>query len=350
MKRIISIIVALALLSIAIFFALTIKKEVAWRTFEDTRYHYTLSYPERLIATEKKRESVSLSDTLGGGERIVSGGVRITQEDGYGVINIDILEESGISTVLEWLKHEKTLFPNHRPIIEEYMLIDGHYAIITHEESDDEEENAYTHEKKTIFIRNGIVFEITTRFPEAEDEYHVRVLESMHFTDSPVSQAGSTLTPQQEIISKPFVRNTTFSREEHNFTFRYPSDFQLMEEETKHTYDDGTKWQYLFFKSPLRENNARFSISINPDGIGIPYDKSFSVHEALGEKVVSLDAECTDDPNCTDDGTMLFLTRRWEEKGNAYQILFAYEELENSDDTTNYETIFKDIVRSFRAY
>jgi hypothetical protein len=142
----------------------------------------------------------------------------------------------------------------------------------------------------------------------------------------------------------------TFDNDAYDFTFRYPVDFDLVEERTRSTYADGTEWQYLLFKSPLRDNEARFSISINPDGIGIPYDKSFSVHETPQGKVLSVDIECTDDPNCMDDGTMLFLTRHWEEKGSVYQIILAYEELEDSDDTTNYETMLKEIVGSFRAY
>ena len=143
---------------------------------------------------------------------------------------------------------------------------------------------------------------------------------------------------------------TPFDNDAYDFTFRYPADFGLVEERTRSTYADGTEWQYLLFKSPLRDNEARFSISINPDGIGIPYDKSFSVHETPQGKVLSLDIECTDDPNCTDDGTMLFLARHWEEKGNVYQIILAYEELEGNNDTTNYETMLKEIVGSFRAY
>lgn len=145
-----------------------------WSHYHDEKYGYEISHPANLKVTEKNSRTNSTENNLA-----LSGGINIADDYGFGIIDISVFENTGFSSVDDWLVKEKEKFASHRPVIENKLLISGEYeAIITHEQSDNEEV-ANTREKTTVFIKDNMLFRVNTRFVDESD--HVKVLESIHF-------------------------------------------------------------------------------------------------------------------------------------------------------------------------
>jgi len=141
------------------------------------------------------------------------------------------------------------------------------------------------------------------------------------------------------------VEQTNYQTKNYNVSFNYLSDFNLVYDKTKFTYSNELNWDQIFFESYSRKQKARFSLDINPDGIGVSIDKKFTVTMGDEERNVVLDSVCEDEI-CSNDGVVL-LQAYWEEKGNTYQFTFVYN-TDTESDNIDYEKMFVNIIKSIK--
>lgn len=148
-----------------------------WNSYSDERYGFSLDYPSDLNMNQINNEKVKLADSLGGGYLIINGGASFYQKDGYGIILINIFDNSKIASLDEWLVIENKKVEHQVNVLEKRIKIDGYDAIVTYAKSVyDGQEESFKREKKTVFIKDGILFEINTRGID-----HERVWNSFKF-------------------------------------------------------------------------------------------------------------------------------------------------------------------------
>ena len=142
-----------------------------WDTYTDGRYKYSLKFPAQLN-TSPIHESVDgiIKEGVGFGDPAL---------DNYWVISVSVLGDANFLNVNEWLGKEGKKFEHQRPIVEKRITIGGSDAIVTHTQSDYELDEVTKNEKNTVFIKNGNLFEIRTRFIESSN--HEKVWSSFKF-------------------------------------------------------------------------------------------------------------------------------------------------------------------------
>lgn len=147
---------------------LSVNSTTTWNNYYDENYRFSLDYPSNLDINLINNEKINLADSLGGENFIINGGVSFYQKDGYWIIVINIFDNSDISSFEKWIEKENKKNENlhQQVVIEKRIKIDGYDAIVTHIVSDFEGPDK--HEKKIVFIKNGILFEINTRYIDHE--------------------------------------------------------------------------------------------------------------------------------------------------------------------------------------
>jgi len=133
-----------------------------------------------LVVTQKQKQVVQIAKNINSRPIVIDGGVNFSQGDGYGVIDISIFENTDLTSTHDWLETENKNFEHHRQVIEKEIKIDNVQSIITHSQSDYENELTTSHEKTLVFIRDGTLFKVVTRF--VKDSQHQRVWDSFNFT------------------------------------------------------------------------------------------------------------------------------------------------------------------------
>jgi len=159
-------------------------EERIWNTYTDDRYKYFLEFPSGLNVFSVYERKIEVAESIGGGSFIRSGGVSFSDPElgDYGITSVGVFENTNFLNVDEWLKEENKRFKNQRTVVEKRITIEGHDAIVTYVQSDYEREDAYKHEKTTVFIKDGNLFEIWTRF--ADTSNHEKIWGSFKFNAS----------------------------------------------------------------------------------------------------------------------------------------------------------------------
>lgn len=151
-----------------------------WTMYRDSAYGYTFDYPPDLNAQQKQERTIPPSNATGDKTLTMGGGVNIAQKDGYGIIDLSIFYNTNYVTPDDWLAEERTLFADHGPVIEKRIMIGGQDAIVTHTDSDNEAGGLPQYEKTAVFIKDGALYKLTTRF--VQDTDHERVWNSFRFS------------------------------------------------------------------------------------------------------------------------------------------------------------------------
>lgn len=146
-----------------------------WDTYFDDRYKYSLKFPTLLNVFPIHEQSVVGTEGLSR-EGVSFGDPAL---DDYWVMSVSVLENTSFLNVDEWLQKEGKKFKHQRPIVEKRITLDGYDAIVTHMQSDYELDEVTKNEKNTVFIKNGNLFEIRTRFSDYAN--HERVWGSFKF-------------------------------------------------------------------------------------------------------------------------------------------------------------------------
>lgn len=176
----------------------------------------------------------------------------------------------------------------------------------------------------------------------------------------PAIPLSDDTTPEQHPLDrenrKPIVSDvnladvkwTRYMNERYRISFFYPEDFVITEEEVKHTYEDGKEWYHIFFDSNARRQYARFSMDVNPDGIG-PFfiDKRYIVEKkGNGGIVISSIVDTTDPLALNDD--IIWSSAYFQGNENAFQFHFIYEMTKESDKI-DYDAMFIEILESMQV-
>lgn len=146
-----------------------------WNTYYDERYQYKIDFPAGLNATNiyEHTRTVELSKDLGGGflTLTTNGGITFSPVDlPLSVIAMEIFENSKFKSLAEWLESEKNEYVSM--IVEKKINIDGNEAIITHQAGmrDEKIYEEYKNPKTTVFIKNNMLFIITTNMDDNDSE------------------------------------------------------------------------------------------------------------------------------------------------------------------------------------
>jgi len=98
-------------------------------------------------------------------------------------MGVKVYVNPSVSSFDAWLAFENQRSENTRIDVEESIIIGGQEALVTHKVSllSDPEE-PFVDEKRAVLFRDGVLFEIWTKFYENESD-HERVWESFGFLD-----------------------------------------------------------------------------------------------------------------------------------------------------------------------
>ncbi len=167
------IIVAIAGVAFGAYF-FTVNEDVAWNTYKDSEYGFSISYPSNLdktISLEKKEfvfgnlsKSVSFH-TLGPGN-----------------VGVKVYSDLNFENIDEFLEIKNNQKENVRFDKEEEFLINTIPVIVFHTVTvgpEQQQQEHFLNEKKAVFIKNGKLFEIWTRLDDTEE--HEKVWQSFVF-------------------------------------------------------------------------------------------------------------------------------------------------------------------------
>ena len=140
---------------------MTAKNQVTeWKTYTSNEGGYSVSYPAQFSILSENATSVTFSD-IPDDPWFISVGASTTT----------------FATVEEWIVDQDKKYKN-TTVVERHVVIDGNDAIVTYQKDATE---SYPNEKRAIFIKNGRVYEISTRFNVDEkkvwDSFHVNTPE-----------------------------------------------------------------------------------------------------------------------------------------------------------------------------
>jgi hypothetical protein len=149
-----------------------------WPTYRDRGYGYQIDHPPVTYVIPFSQDASSNIDE--GLEQI--GGVSFAAAtDGPGTMGVKVHKDPRVSTLEEWLAFENR--KGERVRKEKTITIDGHVALVTYYVSVSPGfEETFPLEKKTAFLKDGLLFEIWTRFYD-DPENHARVWRSFRFRE-----------------------------------------------------------------------------------------------------------------------------------------------------------------------
>ncbi len=148
-------------------------KDVAWNTYKDSEYGFSISYPSNLdktISLEKKEfvfgdllKSVSFH-TLGPGN-----------------VGVKIYSDINFENINEFLEIKNNQKENVRFEKEKEFLINAVPVVVFHTVTvgPEQQEEHFLNEKKAVFIKDGKLFELWTRLDDIEE--HEKVWRSFMF-------------------------------------------------------------------------------------------------------------------------------------------------------------------------
>ncbi len=138
-----------------------------------------------------------------------------------------------------------------------------------------------------------------------------------------------------------------YANDKYGVKFSYPSDFTVAVDKVKHVYADGREWYYVFFNSNIREQRPRFSMAVNPDGVGPLYiDKRYILKKDADGNVSISSVINTDDRRISgDDVTWLYAYLDGGE--NKFKFQFLYETGGESDGV-DYDEMFAEMLESIQ--
>lgn len=150
-------------------------EERTWNIYADDRYKYFLKFPSGLNIFSIYEQKIKIAKSIGSGLFIRNGGVSFSDPDfdDYGILSVSVFENTDFLNVDEWARNESKKFEHQRLVVEKRIIIDGYDAIVTYVKSDYEREDAYRYEKTAVFIKDGNLFEIWTRFTESSNHEKV---------------------------------------------------------------------------------------------------------------------------------------------------------------------------------
>ncbi|MFC1720953.1 hypothetical protein ACFL0K_01730 [Patescibacteria group bacterium] len=137
----------------------------------------------------------------------------------------------------------------------------------------------------------------------------------------------------------------TYVDDMNGISFSHPSDFTIAIDEIKHEYENGKKWHYTFFDSDVRKQRTRFSININPDGIG-PFfiDKRYFIEKKNDGKIaISSVIDATDQQILNDE--IIWSYAKLDDDENKLDFHFIYE-INGELDNVDYDAMFTEILES----
>jgi hypothetical protein len=152
-----------------------------WVSYNNDIYNFSLDYPSGLDIKEEKNILGESQNTLG-----YSIDFR-DPDDGYSFMRLNIFEKTDYSSLNDWLGSENRNLSDRykgdvlgvKQVVEKDIKIDGFDAIVTFSHSNDEADEISKHERKTVFIKDGNLYVLSTRF--INDSDHEKVWNSFHF-------------------------------------------------------------------------------------------------------------------------------------------------------------------------
>ena len=137
-----------------------ITEKSGWQLYSDTRYHFSIVYPESMDAI--------LSDE----------GVSFAAR-GPGVMGVKVYRDTPFQSTDEWLAAQNGERETLRK--EKTIHVDGVDALVTYYVSVMPEfEETFPNEKRTVFLKDGDLYEIWTKFYD-DPTVHEAVWESFEF-------------------------------------------------------------------------------------------------------------------------------------------------------------------------
>lgn len=155
-----------------------------YNLFTDKKYKYSFQVPKNLKLDVSNNEKIKIADSVGGGEFIINRSISFSNiSDGYGLIGVAIYDNTRLKSLAEWVVEQNNFLKkvNGRNtvsiVIEKTIKIGDVNAIVTYQQSKDEL-GPYDYEKTTVFIKDGKLFELSTRVAD-----HEKVWGSFKFID-----------------------------------------------------------------------------------------------------------------------------------------------------------------------
>jgi hypothetical protein len=163
-----------------------VTKEEALKNYANEAYNFSIQYPSSLIYKEENFKKQAKSDMSA-----VQPDFTVSfndKESDFSLIRVSVFEDAKFASLEDWLKADNQLLIKNNNAssrieraLEKTIKIDGSDAFVTFIYSTDESDEISKHERKTVFIKDGSLFVISTRFTEDSD--HEAIWESFNFTD-----------------------------------------------------------------------------------------------------------------------------------------------------------------------
>lgn len=141
-------------------------------SYVNEKYNFSLQYPEPLVVVENKAEQLDNKwDYV----------VNFKEDDEYGfsVASVSVKENTKFSSVNDWLDSENKQRDNERLQIDKKIKIAEQDAFVFFVHNNLESDDISSKSKITVFIKDGDLYKITTRF--AQESEHENIWNSFKF-------------------------------------------------------------------------------------------------------------------------------------------------------------------------
>ena len=179
-------------------------------------------------------------------------------------------------------------------------------------------------------------------------EDQVDSLESVESEEASSVQEPESIPaqPSQEESSIEAITYKYYESSEYDFSFTYPSSYEIVNEEVVVAYLDGSNWFRVELQDFSSPENPFLRFEVDPDGYG-PFfpDKTYKISEKNSGELV-LDAVVENDSASADDGKVLIIPDILKaENGHRYNWQFSF-----SEGGEDHEKVFKQMLGSFKFY
>lgn len=153
--------------------------EGEWSTYVDEDFNYQIDYPSRFDSVPTGGDGFGASKK----DLVEDGGVSFANGDAPGPMGVKVYVNPSVTTLEAWLAAEsqQQAQASVRVEVEKVIDIDGHEAWVTYPVyAVPGSEESFIQEKKTMFFKDGILYQIWTKFYDDEND-HARAWESFRF-------------------------------------------------------------------------------------------------------------------------------------------------------------------------
>lgn len=152
-----------------------------YNLFVDKKYQYQFAYPKNLNSNITNNPNIKTPEIESGNDIAINRAVSFMQDNGGPwAISLFIYKNTRLKSIDEWFAEQNEFYKetsagNVEVVIEKRIKIDGADALVTYLNSK-EELMPYNYEKTTIFIKDEVLFELSTRSVD-----HQKIWDSFKF-------------------------------------------------------------------------------------------------------------------------------------------------------------------------